>query len=112
MVSLAMVLTLGPVERFPNSRKLVSYPGTESALSTPVADKPQAGWERFREQGNEMMRWLLVEGQPADGGAATIRSCAAPICDSSCTAGEWSGESGRRPPPGGQVGILDCCARR
>ncbi len=47
VVSLAMVLTLGPVERFPNSRKLVSYLGTERA-STPVADI--SGWERFRNK--------------------------------------------------------------
>jgi transposase len=63
IVSLAMVLTLGPVERFPNSRKLVSYLGLNPR------EHSSGGHQRLgaiSKQGNEMMRWLLVEaGQTA-----------------------------------------------
>jgi transposase len=58
-----MVLTLGPVERFPNSRKLVSYLGLNPR------EHSSGGHQRLgaiSKQGNEMMRWLLVEaGQTA-----------------------------------------------
>jgi transposase len=59
VVSLAFVLTLGPVERFPNSRKLVSYLGLNPRESS------SGGRQRLgaiSKQGNSMMRWLLVEG--------------------------------------------------
>lgn len=58
VVSLAFVLTLGPVERFPNSRKLVSYLGLNPR------EHSSGGRQRLgaiSKQGNEMMRWLLVE---------------------------------------------------
>ena len=58
VVALAFVLTVGPVERFPNSRKLVSYLGLN-----PCEDS-SGGRQRLgsiSKQGNTMMRWLLVE---------------------------------------------------
>jgi transposase len=58
VVSLAFVLTVGPVERFRNSRKLVSYWGLNPR------ENSSAGRQRLgsiSKQGNTMMRWLLVE---------------------------------------------------
>jgi transposase len=58
VVSLAYVLTLGPVERFANSRKLVSYLGLNPR------EHSSGGRQRLgaiSKQGNSMMRWLLVE---------------------------------------------------
>jgi transposase len=58
VVSLAYVLTLGSVERFANSRKLVSYLGLNPR------EHSSGGHQRLgaiSKQGNSMMRWLLVE---------------------------------------------------
>jgi transposase len=58
VVALAMVLTLGPVERFRNSRKVVSYLGLNPR------EHSSGGRQRLgaiSKQGNTMMRWLLVE---------------------------------------------------
>jgi len=58
LTALAFVLTIGPVERFPNSRKLVSYLGLNPG------EDSSGGHQRLghiSKQGNEMMRWLLVE---------------------------------------------------
>ena len=58
VVSLAFVLTVGPVERFPNSRKLVSYYGLNPR------ENSSGGRQRLgsiSKQGNTMMRWLLIE---------------------------------------------------
>ena len=63
VTALAFVLTVGPVERFANSRKLVSYLGLN-----PREDS-SGGRQRLghiSKQGNVMLRWLLVEaGQRA-----------------------------------------------
>ncbi len=63
VTALAFVLTLGPVERFPNSRKVVSYLGLNPR------EHSSGGRQRLghiSKQGNEMLRWLLVEaGQSA-----------------------------------------------
>jgi transposase len=63
VVGLAFVLTLGPVERFANSRKGVSYLGLNPC------EYSSAGHQRLghiSKQGNDMLRWLLVEaGQSA-----------------------------------------------
>jgi len=59
VVSLAFVLTLGPVGRFPNSRKLVSYLGLNPRESS-SGGRQHLG--AISKQGNSMMRWLLVEG--------------------------------------------------
>jgi transposase len=58
VVGLAFVLTLGPVERFPNSRKLVSYLGLNPR------EHSSGGRQRLgaiSKQGNTLLRWLLVE---------------------------------------------------
>jgi len=58
LTALAFVLTLGPVERFANSRKVVSYLGLNPG------EDSSGGHQRLghiSKQGNEMMRWLLVE---------------------------------------------------
>jgi transposase len=58
VVGLAFVLTVGPVERFCNSRKLVSYLGLN-----PREDS-SGGRQRLghiSKQGNSLLRWLLVE---------------------------------------------------
>jgi transposase len=58
VVGLAFVLTVGPVERFSNSRKLVSYWGLNPR------ENSSGGRQRLgsiSKQGNPMMRWLLVE---------------------------------------------------
>lgn len=63
VTALAFVLTVGPVERFPNSRTLVSYLGLNPS------EHSSGGRQRLghiSKQGNEMLRWLLVEaGQSA-----------------------------------------------
>jgi hypothetical protein len=56
--SLAFVLTLGPVERFERSRKLVSYLGLNPREHSP-GSKQRLG--AISKQGNPMMRSLLVE---------------------------------------------------
>jgi transposase len=58
VTALAFVLTVGPVERFANSRKLVSYLGLNPS------ENSSGGHQRLghiSKQGNEMLRWLLVE---------------------------------------------------
>ncbi len=63
VVGLAFVLTVGPVERFANSRKVVSYLGLNPC------EYSSAGHQRLghiSKQGNDLLRWLLVEaGQSA-----------------------------------------------
>ena len=63
VTSLAYVLTLGPVERFPKSRKVVSYLGLNPS------EHSSGGHQRLghiSKQGNSLLRWLLVEaGQSA-----------------------------------------------
>jgi len=58
VTALAFVLTVGPVERFPSSRKLVSYLGLNPG------EDSSGGHQRLghiSKQGNQMLRWLLVE---------------------------------------------------
>jgi len=58
VVALAFVLTVGRIERFANSRKLVSYWGLNPR------ENSSGGRQRLgsiSKQGNTMMRWLLVE---------------------------------------------------
>jgi len=58
VVALAFVLTVGPIDRFPHSRKLVSYWGLNPR------EHSSGGHQRLgaiSKQGNPMMRWLLVE---------------------------------------------------
>jgi transposase len=58
VTALAFVLTVGPVERFRNSRQLVSYLGLNPS------EDSSGGRQRLghiSKQGNQMLRWLLVE---------------------------------------------------
>jgi len=58
VVGLAFALTLGPVERFPHSKQVVSYLGLNPR------EHSSDGRQRLgaiSKQGNPMMRWLLVE---------------------------------------------------
>jgi len=63
VTALAFVLTVGPVERFSSSRRLVSYLGLNPREAS------SGGHQRLghiSKQGNQMLRWLLVEaGQRA-----------------------------------------------
>jgi transposase len=63
VTALAFVLTLGPVERFANSRKVVSYLGLNPSEDS-TGGRQRLG--HISKQGNLMLRWLLVEaGQSA-----------------------------------------------
>jgi transposase len=58
ITALAFVLTIGPVSRFPNSKKVVSYLGLNPS------EESSGGRQRLgaiSKQGNSMMRYLLVE---------------------------------------------------
>ena len=58
VTALAFVLTVGPVSRFRNSRALVSYLGLNPS------EHSSGGHQRLghiSKQGNQMLRWLLVE---------------------------------------------------
>jgi transposase len=58
VTALAFVLTLGPVERFPRSKQIVSYLGLNPR------EYSSGGHQRLgsiSKQGNSMMRFLLVE---------------------------------------------------
>lgn len=58
VTALAFVLTLGPIDRFPNSKHLVSYLGLNPTESS-SGGKQRLG--SISKQGNSMMRYLLVE---------------------------------------------------
>jgi transposase len=58
VIALAYILTIGPVERFPNSRALVSYLGLNPSEHSSGGHQLLG---HISKQGNEMMRWLLVE---------------------------------------------------
>jgi transposase len=58
VVALAFALTVGPVERFRNSRKLVSYLGLNPREHS-SGGRQQLG--AISKQGNSLLRWLLVE---------------------------------------------------
>jgi transposase len=58
ITGLALALAVGPIERFPNSRKLVSYLGLNPRESS------SGGRQRLgaiSKQGNSLVRFLLVE---------------------------------------------------
>ncbi|MGH9786958.1 MAG: IS110 family transposase [Terriglobia bacterium] len=62
VTGLAMALAVGPVERFPNSRKLVSYLGLNPRESS-SGGKQRLG--RISKQGNSLARFLLGEAAHA-----------------------------------------------
>jgi transposase len=58
VTALAFVLTIGPVSRFANSKKIVSYLGLNPS------EESSGGRQRLgaiSKQGNSMMRYLLIE---------------------------------------------------
>jgi transposase len=59
VISLAMVLTVGDVSRFANSRKLVSYLGLNPSEDSSGERQRQGA---ISKQGNSFMRFLLVQG--------------------------------------------------
>lgn len=62
VTALAFVLTVGPIERFANSRKLVSYLGLNPS------ENSSGGRQRLgaiSKQGNALMRHLLIEAAQA-----------------------------------------------
>jgi len=64
VTSLAFVLTLGEIERFPRSRQVVSYLGLNPSEHSSGARQRRYG--AISKQGNSMLRSLLVEaGQSA-----------------------------------------------
>jgi transposase len=58
VAALAFVLTIGPVERFAHRRALVSYLGLNPSEDSSGGHQRLGG---ISKQGNEMLRWLLVE---------------------------------------------------
>jgi transposase len=58
VTSLAFVLAIGPVTRFPCSRKLVSYLGLNPSEASSGGRRRLGA---ISKQGNTMVRWLLVE---------------------------------------------------
>jgi len=58
VTSLAFVLTIGPADRFPGSRQVVSYLGLNPQEHTSGGRKRVGA---ISKQGNPMLRWLLVE---------------------------------------------------
>ena len=58
VTALVFVLTLGPIDRFPRSKQLVSYLGLNpSEYSSGGKQRPGS----ISKQGNTMLRYLLVE---------------------------------------------------
>jgi len=58
ITGLALALAVGPIERFRNSRKLVSYLGLNPREAS-SGGKQRLG--AISKQGNSLVRWLLVE---------------------------------------------------
>jgi len=59
VISLAFVLTVGPIERFQRSRELVSYPGLNPSEDS---SGERQRWGRISKQGSSFLRWLLLQG--------------------------------------------------
>ena len=58
ITALAVVLTLGPVERFASARKVASYAGLVPAEYT-SGGRQRLG--HISKEGNAFLRWLLVK---------------------------------------------------
>ncbi len=57
LTGLALALAVGPIERFPNSHKLVSYFGLNPRERSSGG---QQRWGAISQQGNSLVRFLLV----------------------------------------------------
>jgi transposase len=61
LTALATVLVLGPPDRFPHSKHVVSYVGLAPAVNA-SADKCRLG--HIRKQGSALLRWILGQAAP------------------------------------------------
>jgi len=61
LTALTTVLVLGPVQRFPDSKHVVSYVGLAPAVYA-SADKHHLG--KITKQGNSLLRWVLGQAAP------------------------------------------------
>jgi transposase len=61
LTALTTVLVLGPVERFPDGKHVVSYVGLAPAVNA-SADKQRLG--KITKQGNALLRWVLGQAAP------------------------------------------------
>ncbi len=61
LTALTTVLVLGPIDRFPDSKHVVSYVGLAPAVSA-SADKQHLG--KITKQGNALLRWVLGQAAP------------------------------------------------
>ena len=64
VTSLAFVLAIGPITRFPRSKKIASYLGLNPS------EESSGGRGRLgaiSKQGNTMVRWLLIEAVTSRG---------------------------------------------
>jgi transposase len=61
LTALATVLVLGPIQRFPDSKHIVSYIGLAPALNA-SADKHHFG--KITKQGSALLRWVLGQAAP------------------------------------------------
>ena len=61
LTALTTVLVLGPVERFPSGKHVVSYVGLAPAINA-SADKQHLG--KITKQGNALLRWVLGQAAP------------------------------------------------
>jgi transposase len=61
LTALTTVLVLGPVDRFPDSKHVVSYVGLAPAINA-SADKHHLG--KITKQGNALLRWVLGQAAP------------------------------------------------
>ncbi|MDA2925007.1 IS110 family transposase [Acidobacteria bacterium AH-259-L09] len=61
MTALYLVLTLGPVERFANARRLVGYVGLDSLEHSSDNLHKKRRYGRISKQGDRTLRWLLIQ---------------------------------------------------
>jgi transposase len=61
LTALTTVLVLGPIERFPDGKHVVSYVGLAPAINA-SADKRYLG--KITKQGNALLRWVLGQAAP------------------------------------------------
>ena len=61
LTALTTVLVLGPIQRFPDSKHIVSYIGLAPALNA-AADKHHLG--KITKQGSALLRWVLGQAAP------------------------------------------------
>ena len=106
VVGLAFVLTLGPVERFPEQPQAGQLSGPEFPRAL-QRRAPAAGGE---QQARQLAAALAAGGSGADGGALRSR-VAARLSTAEVSAGQRGGESGHC-PTAGRAFVLDAARAR